>query len=172
MSLRSTSTAQPPLGSTASALLRMPCRGTRRRWVLKGDVRRLFHRGARTGGACSHFSLGLVFHSHLWRCVSLLDDEAAVLLHCFTASLLHCCCQLDNLLGPVVSAYPALCLLTSPAGLPRPETPVSRPCAKPPNESGGNLAIHCCKRAQTRQRTDSSVQGPVSSLCTCTHQSC
>lgn len=80
---------------------------------------------------------------------------------CFIASLLHCCCQLDILLGSVVSAYPALCLLTSPAELPRPETPVSQPCAKPPNESGGNLAIHCCKRAQTRQRTDSSLQSPV-----------
>lgn len=78
-----------------------------------------------------------------------------------SASLLHCRCQLDNLLGSVVSACPALCLLTSPAELPRPETPVSQPCAKPPNESGGNLAIHCCKRAQTRQRTDSSLQSPV-----------
>lgn len=75
-----------PPGSTASALLRMPCRGTRRRWVLKGDVRCLFHRGARTGGACSHFSLGLVFQTmYLWRCVSLF--QAAVLLHCFIVAV-------------------------------------------------------------------------------------
>lgn len=95
------------------------------------------------GGACSHPLLELVFPSCLQRCISLLQGSVFASLVC----LHH---RLGSQFQP---AKPRPCLLTSPAELPRPETPASQPCAKVPNKTdeSGLVAIwrSIAARAQT-----------------------